>query len=120
MPLVQNDILIGNRNRGRQKLADSSDNAAAGKVAAGIIVSANDQDSEMMTLHGNHEIVQILKVGVVPAQKDPLLTDRVGQVDGVVLPRHSHIGWHLCVVPGSLQQLAEQRGGQVVVQGTIS
>ena len=53
-----------------------------------------------MTVRGqDDEVVQAIKVPVVPRQDGPQVTDGVGQVDLVAAAAQADVGWDLNIVP---------------------
>src|SRR5260370_19064788 len=73
-PMIQNHVLVCEKNICGKQVANRLHDARSGEIPFGIVVTAHDQDTGMVTLHLNDEVVKISEVPVVAGENDARLT----------------------------------------------
>lgn len=66
--MVQDVKLVANLNISIQQIANGPHDSGSPKVAAWIVVTANDQQTSVVALHCSDQVVQILEIVVVSRQ----------------------------------------------------
>ena len=90
--MVQDIKMVRYRHGSRHELAERPDDAGCSKIALGIVVFTDDEDTWMMPLSHGQQVVEIFKIVVIVRNKDSIFADSLGEMHGVIFTGHADLG----------------------------
>jgi hypothetical protein len=114
--VVKDNELVFDRHAGREQVRDGRDDAARRKIAAAVIIAADNQDAWMTTAGRTDQIVKLFKVIVVPGQQTSIRSDCPVKMYRIRASDQSGISRQFNVVTGVLEQSDEQRIDAIVIE----
>src|SRR5436190_5200346 len=87
-----------NWNHRQYQLIDCEGNLDRRHVSPAVAFLANDENSRMSASGLNDQIVQILEVVVVAAEKNPLILNGMQQMNRICLSHESNVGRNLHIL----------------------
>jgi hypothetical protein len=89
--MIQNVMLIGDRQRRGLKIGDSAHHVAVLHIAAGIVVGAHHKNSRMLAVNGLHQDMEIQKILMILRQQHKPLRGAISHVPRVADACVSHV-----------------------------
>jgi hypothetical protein len=98
------------------QVPNRSNDVPRGKIAFGIVVAPNNQDSWVMATSFHEKIVKIMEVAIISGKDNPILLDGIGQLNDIGLPLQPRINGALNIVASVAQVLGQYMSREILIK----
>jgi len=114
--MVKYDELAFDRTQRRSQICNRPHDFHCVHVTTMTCISSHDENSWMETTRVDDKVVQVLEIVMIVTEKHPLLSNRMQQMDWIIVAMTPRIAGDLNVVASLTQAHNEKSCARVVVQ----